>query len=434
MSYSPQKTISTSKSPKRKRVGVVGLGTVGSGVVEVITNDKFPELELARIVEKYPEKKHLPDIPAHLITTEISQILDDPSIDIVVEVIGGVEPAASIILEALRRGKDVVTSNKVVIAERGQEIFTEALDRGCYVGFRGTFVGCHSLLHDLSARLKQGRIKRLAAILNGTCNYILSNMRAQGKEFRDILGDAQRLGYAERDPSQDIDGLDTAYKLRILLGLTNNTRNIPQSIPVQGIGKITLQDIQYAAELGYRIKLLGVIEHHNEGAVHAQVFPALVKADSMLGTIEGANNAIEVEDNLGVLSGLIAPGAGKYPTAVAILKDLTDIVSGIPAFIPEGEQEILLGDTSELLAKFYLRLEVMDQTGVLAQIASIFGKYNISIAAVIQKESLSANCVPIVMTTHMAKGKDIREALNEIDNLPVVQGKTQLIQIYDARM
>ena len=417
-----------------KKVAVIGFGNVGAGVIDLLLRKEAPGLELSKVVVKHPGKPRPFNIPPHLITTDLTQVIHNPEIDIVVDLTGDTELGKTLALQALQKGKDVVTSNKVLITEYGSEIFGLASKLNQYVGFRGTFVGCHSLIHELSlARVATKRIKKLRAILNGTCNYILSAMTKEGKSFQEALGEAQERGYAERDPSEDIDGIDTARKLRILLGLINNSFKTPPAFPVEGIRGVPLQDIQYARELGYRIKLLGIIER-GEDCSYVSVHPTLVPQDSMLGSVEGVNNAIEIEDEYGIVSGLIAPGAGTYPTATAVVKDLLDIASGEKSLMPDREEEIALGDIGDISSRYYLRLGVVDQPGVLAQISSIFAKHDISIAAVIQKESISKDFVPIVMLLHRTKERSVVTAMKEIDRLSVVKAKTQIIRMLDSEI
>ncbi|MFH1087350.1 MAG: homoserine dehydrogenase, partial [Chloroflexota bacterium] len=346
---------------------------------------------------------------------------------------GGTEPAYSLVLEALRRGKHVVTANKNIIAEHGDVVFAEAARMNRFVGFRGTFVGCHSLLHDLGNRVKEGRITQITAILNGTCNYILSSMTEKQMDFSAALEEAQDKGFAEKDPSMDIDGIDTAQKLKILLGVTTNTRKVTEAFPVKGIRNISLQDVRYAAELGYRIKLLGLIQVRDSG-IYAQVSPALVKSSSLLATAQREANAIEVVDEFGKTSGLIAPGAGRYPTAQAILKDIAEIVQGSGLPMPQTDQPVKLSNPDELSQRFYLCFTVADRPGVLAQISTVFWQFSISVAAVVQKESVlqeSPGIVPLVMLLHPAPEKDVRAALEKIDGSPVVKAPTQALHIYD---
>ncbi len=420
--------------PSVKKVAVIGFGNVGRGVISILLRGEAPGVELSKIVVKHRDKPRPFEVPSKLISTDLAQVIKDPEVDIVVELIGGIEPARTLIIDALQSGKDVVTTNKVLIAEHGTEIFSLASQLNQYVGFRGTFVGCHSLIHELSlGRFATKRIKKLRAILNGTCNYILSAMTKEGKSFQDALCEAQQKGYAESDPSEDIDGIDTARKIRILLGLINNTFKTPAAFPVEGIRNVTIHDIQYAKELGYKIKLLGMIEQE-ESYSYMRVQPMLVPQDSLLGSVEGVDNAIEIEDEYGIVSGLVAPGAGTYPTATAVIKDLLDIANGMKSLMPKVGKEIVLGNISDTLTRCYLRVSVVDQPGVLAQISKIFAEHDISIAAVIQKESRAKDFVPIVITTHSALERNLHLAIKEVDKLSVVKAKTQVIRILDTEV
>jgi homoserine dehydrogenase len=416
-----------------KNVAVVGFGNVGSGVIELLWQGRVAGLALKKVVVKYLEKPRPLELPSAMLTAGLNEVISDPDIQVIVELVGDAEVAAKIIFDALENGKEVVTANKSVIAEKGDLIFTKAARLGRFVGFRGTFVGCHSLIHELNeARLSASRMKRILAILNGTSNYILSTMSKEAKSFDEALFEAQERGYAEQDPSQDIDGIDTAYKLRILLGLINDTCRPPGSFPIEGIRGITLQDIQYADELGYRVKLIGAIEQPDKLAF-VRVHPVLIPPDSLLGSVEGNNNAIEIEDELGVTSGWVAPGAGKYPASLAIIKDLVDIAQERKPLFPRQNNIIPLGDIGELQTRYYLRFSVADQAGVLAQICNIFWQYNVSISTVTQKKGESRNFVPVVMTTHPVKAKDLWQSVSQINQLEIIKAPTKIIGIYEKK-
>jgi len=415
-----------------KKVAVVGFGNIGTGVVELLYQRGVAGLELSRVADIDLERKRPVTLPASYLTTDWRQVISDPEIDIVVELIGGVEPARDVLLEALQNGKDVVTANKMLLAQEGQRVFQLASTLNRRIGFRASFVGCHSLIHEFrQAGTAAKKFRRIYAILNGTCNYILSTMSREGKGFEEALREAQEKGYAEADPSEDIDGIDTANKVHILLGLISNSYRTVAPFPVEGIRDVTLQDIQYAAELGYSLKLVGVIEQ-KEGAFNVAVHPALVPKVSLLGSLEGAYNGIELEDEYGIVSGLIAPGAGTYPTADAVVKDLLDIAEGRTLPMPSSAEPLLLGSPETVERRYYLRFSVADQAGVLAQICDIFWKYNISIAAVIQKESASKEFVPVVMTTYLAKEGDLKGAVGKVDKLDVVKAETKIIRILTA--
>jgi len=289
-----------------KKVAVIGFGNMGSGVVEALYEKGVAGLELTRVVDIDLETPRPVTVPASYLSTDWQQVVNDPAIDIIVELIGGIEPAGNIISEALRNGKDVVTANKMLLAHKGQEIFSLAANLERRIGFRASFVGCHALIHEFrQAGVAAKRYRRIYAILNGTSNYILSTMTREGKSFEQALKEAQEKGLAETDPSDDVDGIDTANKIRILLGLITNSYRTVQAFPIEGIRNVTAQDIQYAVELGYSIKLVGVIEQ-NEGRFNVAVHPALVPGTSLLGTLEGAYNGTELEDEYGLVSGFVS--------------------------------------------------------------------------------------------------------------------------------
>ena len=415
-----------------KKVAVIGFGYIGVGVVRALYEKGVNGLELVKVVDIDLKRKRPVKIPKTMLTDDWKSVVNDPEIDIIVELMGGIEPAKTIQMAALKAGKDVVTANKKMLASEGKDIFSLATKRGRHVGFRASFVGCHSLIHEFQqAGAATKKFKRIYAILNGTSNYILSTMTRDEITFKEALKEAQEKGFAEHDPSDDIDGNDTANKIRILVNLiTNSYQKVPE-FTVEGIRDITSQDIEYASELGYAIKLVGVIEQMND-TFAVGVHPALLPEYSLLGSLEGAYNGTELEDEYGVISGLVAPGAGVYPTTDAVVKDLADIVEGRQMPMPTSKKPLVLGSTADAARRYYLRFSVANQAGVLAQICNIFWKYNISIAGVIQKEPVSTKYVPIVMTTYLAKEKDMQEALREVDKLPMVKAATRLVRILSA--
>jgi homoserine dehydrogenase len=415
-----------------KKVGVVGFGNIGTGVVQLLYQKGIAGLELSRVADIDLKRKRSVSLPSDLLTTDWQQVVGDPEIDIVVELIGGIEPARGILLAALENGKDVVTANKMLLAREGAQVFGSAAKLDKRIGFRASFVGAHSLIHEFrQAGVAAKSFRRIYAILNGTCNYVLTTMSREEKDFAEALSEAQHQGYAEPDPSDDIDGVDTANKIRILLGLISNSYRLIAPFPVEGIRGINLQDIQYADELGYSVKLVGVIEQR-DGVFDVSVRPALVPQVSLLGSVQRAYNGIELEDEYGIVSGLVAPGAGVYPTADAVIKDLLDIAEGRPMPMPTLEGELVLGPTDAVERRFYLRFSAADQAGVLAQICNIFWQHDISIAAVIQKEAVSKEFVPVVMTTHSAKEGSLQAAIEQVDRLDVVRAETRIMRILDA--
>jgi homoserine dehydrogenase len=415
-----------------KKVAVIGFGNIGVGVVRALYEKGVTGLELVKVVDIDLKKRRPVKIPKEYLSSDWQSAVNDPEIDIIVELIGGIEPAKTILSQAMKNGKDVVTANKKLLAAEGKYIFSLASKLGRRVGFRASFVGCHSLIHEFQqAGTAAKKFKRIYAILNGTSNYILSTMSRDDKSFKDALREAREKGLAERDPSDDIDGIDTANKIRILLNLITNSYQTVPPFTIEGIRNITTQDIQYAEELGYSIKLVGVIEQIDDSFT-VGVHPSLLPQTSLLGSLEGAYNGTELEDEYGVISGLVAPGAGVYPTTDAVVKDLADIVEGRPLPMPTSKAPLILGSTENAERRYYLRFSVLNQAGVLAQICNVFWKYNISIAGVIQKEPVSTRFVPIVMTTYLAKERDIQEALREVDKLPMIKVETKLIRILSA--
>ncbi|MFH1381554.1 MAG: homoserine dehydrogenase [Chloroflexota bacterium] len=415
-----------------KKVAVIGFGNIGSGVVELLYQKGIAGLELVKVIDKDLKRPRRVTVPASYLSSDWQSAVNDPQIDIIVETIGGIEPAKSILLAALKNGKDVATANKMLLAREGQSIFQLATELNRRIGFRASFVGCHSLIHEFrQAGTAAKKFRHIHAILNGTCNYILSTMTREGKSFAEALKEAQAKGFAEPDPSDDIDGIDTANKIRIVLALIGNSYHSIAPFYLEGIRDMAVQDIQYATELGYAVKLVGVIEPE-DGVFNVGVHPALVPELSLLGSLEGAYNGTELEDEYGVISGLVAPGAGTYPTADAVVKDLLDIAEGRTMPMPDSAEALVLGPPEAIERRYYLRFSVLDQAGVLAQICNIFWKHNISIAAVIQKEAVSEDFVPLVMTTHLAKEGNLQAAIAEVDRLEVVKAKTRIIRILKA--
>jgi homoserine dehydrogenase len=418
--------------PEAKKIAVVGFGNIGSGVVKALREKRVAGLDLVKVIDIDLERKRPVRIPRKMLSPHWQDAVNDPKIDIIVELIGGIEPARTIISRAMEKGKDIVTANKMLLAHQGQTIFSLASTLGRRVGFRASFVGCHSLIHEFqTAGSAAKKFRRIHAILNGTSNYILSTMTRDGKTFDEALKEAQASGLAEADPSDDIDGVDTANKIRILLNLITNSYQTVPDFQIEGIRNVTPQDIQYAGELGYAIKLVGVIEQVGD-SIAVGVHPALLPQTSLLGSLQGAYNGTELEDEYGVISGLVAPGAGVYPTTDAVIKDLVDIAEGRPLPMPSSADPLNLGSTQMAERRYYLRFSVLNQAGVLARICDIFWKHNISIAGVIQKEPVSSKFVPVVMTTYMAKEKDMQDAIKAVDRLAVAKAATRLIRILSA--
>ena len=438
-------------------VGLVGLGVVGGGVARALLErrDYFARqvgapLVVRRAAVRDLAKPRTVDLPPGLMTTDVAALLSDPEIDVIVEVIGGEEPAGSFIRAALEAGKHVVTANKELIAKSGPELLALAHSRGLDIMFEASVGGGIPLIAPLRRDLLANRITSIRAIINGTTNYILTNLanssaaaealRKQGIEpfsrggYADALAEAQRLGYAEPDPTNDVEGYDAAYKLAIMASLGFRTRVRPSDIAVSGISKLDARDFTYAQELGYVIKLLAIAER-NDGGIIARVGPTLVPASEPLAKVDGVYNAVQIEGDLTGTVLFQGRGAGAEPTSSAVVADLLDLAHSIVLgarerkyWGPEGE--VPVRGVEALVSRYYIRVRVSDQPGVLAQIASSLGNNDVSIAAVTQKEAdADEQTAELVITTHRAREGAMRTALTEIEALPVVVHVSAFLRI-----
>jgi len=328
----------------------------------------------------------------------------------------------------LKRGKNVITANKALLARAGSRIFKEASENNCYLGVRGSNIASYRLIESITS--SPLRISKLIGVFNGTCNYILTEMEKTKEDLFSMVKKAQEIGYAEKDPSDDIDGFDTAHKLVVLLGLTTGFFPSLDSFFIEGIRRISYQDILFAQELGYRVKLLA-IARQEDNYLEARVHPALLPIGKGLARLEGIENGIELRDEIGLEIGMQAPGAGKYPTAAAILEDLICVAEGRKLLLPGCRENMDLGKIGEIEGNYYLRFSVLDRAGVLAKISGILGDYDISIKSVLQKGEArnSTDSVPIIMLTHKAREKAIQDALKRISDLSVVKEYPLLIRV-----
>ncbi len=426
------------------RVGLLGLGTVGSGVARVLYSHR-EELEekigapivLSAVVDldiTNPRKGLvLGELP---LTTDPARVLDDPVVDIVVELIGGLEPARSFILRALANGKHVVTANKALLATHGEELYAAARRQGRMLSFEAAVAGGIPLIRSVKEGLVANRITSLYGIVNGTSNYILSKMTDEGQEFSRVLAEAQAKGYAEADPTYDVEGIDSAHKLQILATLAFRTSVKLEDIYVEGISKITAEDITFAREMGFRIKLLAVAKAVS-GQLELRVHPTMIPEDSPLAAVSGVFNAVFLSGD--VVSDLMfyGRGAGQMPTASSVWADIVEIArrlaagqAAVPQDLPVlGRKPLALKPMEEINSAYYLCVSAMDQPAVLAQIAGILGKHEISIASVIQKVRRHAKAVPVVMMTHEAQEGNMQRALQEIDALLVVAAGSRMIRV-----
>ncbi len=415
-------------------IGLLGCGTVGGGVAELLTRkgrDLLPgvELRLVKLAEIDPQKPKELGIDPSIVTPNPEEVINDPQVQVVVELIGGLHPATELIFSAIRNGKHVVTANKAVIAEHGREIFKEAKERGLSVGIRACVTGSHPIFEDLAA---SATVRAIRGILNGTCNYILTRMEREGLDFEEALKAAQREGYAEADPSLDIDGIDTAHKLVILTRLAFGCWVNPSDIPIEGIRGISVVDLQTAKELGYRIKLLGIAERVDGNALRLRVHPTLIPRQSRLASIEGVDNSVEVLDEVRGDWEVVGPGAGRYPAAGAVLSDILQIARGHPLPIGPEVEEVNLEPLSSLESRYYLRFTALNRPGVLAQLADALGRNQINIAEVLQSAREGEEYVPVVVVTYKCKEEALTRAVSEIDSLPIVGEKTVILRVEDA--
>lgn len=424
-------------------LGLIGLGTIGTGVVKIIQKNQFlfrerlgVELCLKKVVDIDLERKRDLDLSSINLSNDISEILSDEKIDIVIELMGGYEPARSYVLTALRKGKHVVTANKALLSKYWDEIMETARESNVGIYFEASVCGGIPLILSITKGLAGNQVLSINGILNGTCNYILSKMSNEKKDFKEVLEDAKLKGYAEVDPSLDINGYDSAHKLAILSSLSFGQNISFDDIYVEGITEITLEDCVYAQEeFGCIIKLLAIGQVVND-KIDLRVHPTLIPKKHLLSKVEGAYNAVYVRgDNVGDLL-FYGMGAGKFPTASAVLSDVVDIASKIKNnnvnfkdfLCQRGEKKKIL-PIEELKLKYYIRFSTVDKPGVLAKIAGILGDNNISIASVVQKESYGEDTASVIMLTHRALEKDIRKALLEIDKLEVIKAKSVLIRV-----
>lgn len=415
---------------KRINIGLVGFGTVGSSVKSTIDKRKGEikkqhnfEFNIKRIAEKkdFERKKRVPE---ELLST-VDDIIQDPEIDTVIELIGGEDPAKDIIVKALRNKKNVITANKELLADYGDFLIREARKNGCYFGFRAAMTGCYEVLDRL---YYGGTVESVIGVFSGTCNYILTEMEKSNKDFDQILKQAQDLGYAERDPSLDIDAVDTKYKLMAIARLVLAASLRRKNFYVEGIRGISLQDIQFAKKLGYKIKLLGIIKREGE-EVDIRAHPALIPQDKILASLRGVENCIQINDILKGEGSLVAAGAGGNPAAMAVFSDLIDTAREVKIHWPTVKKEISIKRINSIKCKYYMRFSAINQPGVLAKVASALAKFNININKVTQEGEKIGAVVPIIIITDEALEGNVKKALKIIDGLPVIKDKTRLIRI-----
>lgn len=429
---------------KSINVGLLGLGTVGAGVAKVFFSHR-EELEekigarvsLAAIadVDITTPRSGL-DLATLPLSKDVAGVLDNPSVDIVVELIGGLEPSRSYILRAFANGKHVVTANKALLANHGAELYAEATKRKCMLAFEAAVAGGIPLIRAIKEGLVANKITSLFGIVNGTSNYILSKMTEEGREFRQVLAEAQAHGYAEADPTFDVEGIDSAHKLQILAMLAFRTYVSLKDIHVEGISKITPEDIQLAREMGFRIKLLAIAKS-GDGSLELRVHPTMIPEAFPMAAVSGVFNAVFLNGDVVDDLMFYGRGAGQMPTASSVWADIVEIArrlaagqSVVPQDLPVlGRNPVAQKPMNDILSAYYLCVSVLDQPGVLAQVAGILGKHKISISTVIQKGHHDDKVVPLVLMTHKAQEGAMQKALKEIDKLPVVAATTRMIRV-----
>lgn len=428
-------------------IGLIGAGTVGGGVVKVLSkrissiskNLGLP-LRLARIADRTTSRFQQLPVGDAICSTDAQDIINDPTIDIIIELVGGTTFARKLVIESLQRKKHVITANKALIAEYGPEIFECAEKNGVSLYFEAAVGGGMPVIKTIREGLVGNNIFSVKTIINGTCNYILSRMSTEGLPFETVLKQAQEKGYAEADPTLDIGGGDTGHKIAIMASLISNGYVPYEKISKEGITTISREDIAFAKELGYTIKLLGIINRKSgDSTLDVRVHPAMLHTDHILASVSDVYNAVLLEgDSVGQIL-LYGKGAGELPTASAVISDIIDvaknIASGNSIRIPMGyythNNSIDVSPIESITSRYYLRFTVADKPNVLASIASYLGDQGISIASVMQKEGYTNNSVPVVILTHTASEHGIRKAIDMIQHADYTSDTTQIIRIVD---
>jgi len=436
---------------KKINIGIVGLGTVGTGVAKILKKNRAAllqqtgaVLELKTVADLDIKTDRGVTFKKGVLTRDADRLLNDPEIDIVVELVGGIEPARTFVLKALNNGKHVVTANKALLAEHGLEIYRTAAGNSVDVAFEASVAGGIPIIRAMRESFVSDRVLGFSGILNGTSNYILSRMTDSGGEFRAILKDAQKQGYAEADPTFDVEGIDAAHKLAVLAGLAFGRHVTMKQIYTEGISKITPLDIEFARELGYRIKLLAVCRG-SEQEIEARVHPALISETHLLSGVKEAFNAVFVRTRDVGPTMFYGKGAGMMPTGSAVTADIAalarDIVQGAvnrvppPLYAVKKLPPMKVKPVRDTVIRYYLRLTAADMPGVLSKISGILGRHKISISSVIQKgRRARGGAVPIFMLTHEAREADLQKALREIDRLSMMKQKTMVIRIEDGAL
>ena len=423
-------------------VGILGFGTVGTGTAQILLRNRHllkersgVDIKLKKIADLDITRDRGIKIPMGILTTHSDEVISDPDIHIVVELIGGTTVAKEFILKAIRKGKHVVTANKALLATHGIEIFRAAEKAGVEIGFEASVAGGIPIIKVLREGLVANRIRAVYGIINGTTNYILTKMTTEKAEYSQVLQEAQKLGYAEADPTYDVEGIDSAHKLAIIASLAFGSQYHLKDVYREGISWISPMDIEFAHELGYTLKLLGITKETN-GRVELRVHPTMLPVDFLLSKVDGVFNAVYVEGDAVGSTLYYGRGAGDLPTGSAVVSDIADISRHImtgaagkfPAFF-KAVKPMPLMNMEDVTSMYYFRFSAIDKPGVLSKISGILGKHNISIASVIQKDRHEGKAVPLVVLTHRAREKDVMRAVKEINRLQIVAGKAVYIRV-----
>ena len=431
---------------KRVRVGLVGFGTVGSGVAKLICEEGDAiaaktgvRLDLACVVDVDTQKPRPVQLPDGVLTSDLNRLLEDPSISIGIELVGGTGIAKEIQLRMLRAGKDVVTANKALLALHGGELYRVAHENGRCIAFEASCAGGIPIIGAIRSGLAANKLTGMFGIVNGTCNYILSNMSTKDEAFGAALAKAQKRGYAEADPTLDISGGDSAHKLAILASIAFGCEIGMEDIFVQGLDGIAREDIRYGREMGYCLKLLAIGLRNAEGKISLRVHPSFIAADCWLARVDGSFNAISIFGSAVGETFYYGRGAGMMPTASAVVADLIDVALGNSRTTfeslrlrPREEVKPLLEKIDDSVSRFYVRVMARDKPGVVARYGKILGDHEISISGVLQHEGTGpSNTVPVVITTHKTQERNMAAALAELSRLDVVSGKPVCIRIVD---
>ncbi len=423
-------------------IGLIGFGNIGCGVVKILQQRKSllaqkigVEIVIKKICDRDITTKRDVSVDKSLLTRDANEIINDPQIDIIVELMGGINPAKEFILAALKKGKHVVTANKALLAECGNELFSEASERGKNIYFEASVGAGIPIIKSIKEGLVANKFSSIFGIVNGTSNYVLTQMSKEGCSFSNAINQAKNKGFAEKDPTLDIEGIDSAHKLVLLTYLAYGRIVKIKDIFIEGISRISAADIAYAKELGYEIKLLAIAKKEDD-ALEVRVHPTFLPVNHLLSSVDGVFNAIYVSSDLAGDLMFYGPGAGQLPAASAVVSDIVDLTQDIKAGLFKPTLNSIqdssiknLRQIDEFENRYYIRITVVDKPGVLAKISGILAKFGISIASVTQKEKLRAQVVPVVMVTHEVKEKNLRSALKIIDRLSEIKEKSVAIRI-----